>query len=136
MSHVVWDIETQTHTLFKRKASPWHPQNFVVSSGYKRAKGEPVYIRHADGRMPQGWFTQMLAGTKVLVGFNIAFDLLWALQEQENLDAWMDWIAKGGQVWDVQLVESVLDGMVQEPHRRSLKELAALSGGPTTMTEA
>lgn len=135
MSYVVWDIETQTHTLFKRKASPWHPENFIVASGYKRAKGDPVYIRHAGGQMPKDWFTQMLTGTRVLVGFNISFDLLWALQEQENLDAWMDWIAKGGQVWDVQLAEYLLDGMVQESHMLSLNEVAPRYGGTTKVDE-
>src|SRR5690606_24604650 len=135
MSYVVLDLETQTHTLFKRKASPWHPDNFIVSAGYKKAKSDPVYLRHTNRKLPEGWFAEALKGTNILVGFNIGFDLLWILQDPDNLEVWMDWIAKGGQVFDCQLAEYLLDGMVQESHMLSLNEVAPRYGGTTKVDE-
>lgn len=136
MTHTVWDLETGTHTLFKRKASPWHPDNFIVATGWKRAKQDPewLYTNKAAG-LPADWFTSMLKGTRILVGFNIGFDLLWALQDPANLDAWMDWIANGGQIWDCQLAEYLLEGMVQESHMLSLNEVAPRYGGTTKVDE-
>lgn len=136
MTHTVWDLETQTHTLFKRKASPWHPDNFIVATGWKRAKQDPewLYTNKAAG-LPADWFTSMLKGTRILVGFNIGFDLLWALQDPANLDAWMEWIANGGQIWDCQLAEYLLEGMVQESHMLSLNEVAPRYGGTTKVDE-
>lgn len=136
MTHVVWDLETQTNSLFKRKASPWHPDNFIVATGWKRTSQEPGWhYTNKAGGLPEDWFTSMLEGTRILVGFNIGFDLLWALQEQRNLDAWMAWIAKGGQVWDVQLAEYLLEGMVQEAQMLSLNEVAPRYGGTTKVDE-
>jgi DNA polymerase I - 3''-5'' exonuclease and polymerase domains len=137
MSHTVWDLETGTRTLFKRKASPWHPENFIVATGWKRAKQEPDwhYTSSKAVPLPEDWFTSMLEGTRILVGFNIGFDLLWALQDKRNLEAWMDWIAKGGQIWDCQLAEYLLDGMVQEAQMLSLNEVAPRYGGTTKVDE-
>lgn len=136
MSYVVWDLETTIKSIFKRKASPWHPENFIVASGYRAKGADPVmlYTRTAGG-LPSDWFTRMLGSTRILVGFNIAFDLLWALQEKHNLDAWMEWVSNGGQVWDCQLAEYLLDGMVPESHMLSLNEVAVRYGGTTKVDE-
>lgn len=135
MKYCVWDIETQTHTLFKRKASPWHPDMFIVASGYKLGKSAPVALYHQDRALPEGWFTNMLKAADILVGFNIGFDLLHALQDQKNLVAWMDWIANGGQVWDCQLAEFLLEGMVREAQMLSLNEVAPRYGGSLKVDE-
>ena len=42
MTVLTYDLETCTETLFKRKASCFHPDNYIVASGFKR-DGEPVF---------------------------------------------------------------------------------------------
>lgn len=129
MTYCVWDVETTIKQSFKRKANPFDSANFVVMSGYKH-KGGAI---HGDyfglNKKPFDWFTKLLANTKILVGVNIKFDLLYALREQQNLEAWMDWVADGGNVWDCQLAEYLLNGMAQEEHMLSMDELAPRYGG-------
>jgi DNA polymerase I-like protein with 3'-5' exonuclease and polymerase domains len=134
MSYTVWDCETTIRTSFKRKANPFDPANYVVMSGYKREKGEVVgdYFGRMgadNGALPEGWFSKLLAGSTLLVGQNIKFDLLYALREEPNHKAWMQWVAGGGNVWDCQLAEYLLEGMAQEHHMLSMDELAPRYGG-------
>lgn len=133
MSYVIWDEETTIKSLNKRKASPFHPENHVVVSGWKR-KGMPAPVADYFGRVrPTGdWFTKLLEGTKMLVGFNIKFDLLHAIyskEDQGNYEAWRNWVAEGGQIWDCQLAEYLLHGMSQENQMLSLDEVAPRYGG-------
>src|SRR5690606_4256827 len=74
-------------------------------------------------------------GVKLLVGFNIKFDLLHALQDSDNVEAWMDWVAGGGMVWDCQLAEYLLNGMGQKDHMLSLDEVAPRYGGSVKVDE-
>ena len=135
MTYCIWDVETTIRASFKRKANPFDPENFVVMSGWKRKGGEVVgeYFGRAGAQggagLPQGWFTKLLAGTKLLVGANIKFDILYAIRDPANLLAWMDWVAAGGMVWDVQLAEYLLEGMEPKAHMMALDELAPRYGG-------
>ncbi len=135
MTYAVWDVETSTKASYKRKANPFDPDNYIVASGYKLADGkvEGLYFGRL-GKKPFDWFTRLLTG-KLLVGFNIKFDLLHALREPQNLEAWMQWVAEGGNVWDCQLAEYLLRGMPQESHMMSLDEVAPLYGGNVKFDE-
>ncbi|CAB1282929.1 DNA polymerase I, phage-associated [Xylella phage Cota] len=130
MTYVVWDVETTIKTYNKRKASPFHPENHIVASGFKR-KGMTKAVADYFGRKrPEGdWFRKLLAGTKMLVGFNIKFDLLHALRDEDNYTAWVEYVANGGRVWDCQLAEYLLHGMEREHHMLSLDEVAPRYGG-------
>lgn len=73
---------------------------------------------------------------KVMVGFNIKFDLLHAIYaDKENLDAYMEWIVAGGQLWDCQLAEYLLGGMLPEVQILSLDEVAPKYGGVVKVDE-
>lgn len=135
MTYCTWDIETTTRTSFKRKANPFDEQNFVVMSGYKYKDGKPVPEYFGRDKKPFDWFTKLLDGNTILVGQNIKFDLLYALREPQNLDAWMDWVAKGGNVWDIQLAEYLLNGMGQEDHMLSMDLMAPRYGGNLKIDE-
>ena len=39
--YMVFDLETENHTLCGRKASPFDPRNFIVATVY-RIKDEPI----------------------------------------------------------------------------------------------
>ena len=141
MTYTVMDLETTTRSSFKRKANPFDPENYVVMSGWQH-KGGPVvgeYFGRAGAQggpgLPADWFTKLLPGTKFLVGANIKFDLLYALQDPQNLLAWMDWVAEGGNVWDIQLAEYLLQGMAPASHMLSLDEMAPDYGGNVKFDE-
>lgn len=131
-----WDTETTTKTSFKRKANPFDSANWVVTHGFKSA-GNPLVTEHRFGksRPPTGWLAPVLEGTKLLCGFNIKFDLLHALQDQENLYLWMDYVAKGGRVWDCQQAEYLLNGMGMKDQMLSLDEVAPRYGGNVKVDE-
>ncbi len=128
----VWDTETQTHTLNKRKGSPWHPDNYVVMHGWIDLVGEweeAPLVRYTGGRLPGGWFKEVLNGANVLVGFNIKFDVLHAIQDPQNWEAWRQWVVAGGRIWDCQLAEYLLESQSRESHMLSLNEVALKYGG-------
>ena len=140
MTYVVFDLETSTKTSFKRKGNPFDPDNFIVMSGWKRKGGEVVgeYFgrrgKPGEGAgLPADWFAKLLAGTKLLVGQNIKYDILYALMDPvnraANLEAWMAFVAEGGNVWDCQLAEYLLEGMEPSVHMMSMDELAPRYGG-------
>lgn len=125
-----WDIETDTHSLNKRKASPWHPDATVVVHGWRTHTGEQ-HLHYFGTNAQDGWLLPVLEGTKFLAGFNIKFDVLHAIAPRfpKNLKAWMAWVAGGGMVWDCQLAEYLLNGMGQQDQMLSLDEVAPRYGG-------
>ena len=135
MSITTWDIETTTHSSFKRKANPFDSRNWTVVHGWKRKDQQVEHYRFGDDRPKPGWLKPLLVGTKLLVGMNIKFDLLHALQDPENLDAWMEYVANGGNVWDIQLAEYLLCGMGQPNQMLSLDEIAPRYGGNVKIDE-
>lgn len=129
-----WDIETTTRSAFKRKATPFGGLNRVVVHAWQD-KGPVEYVFGGKQELKPGWLVPVLQGCTLLAGFNIKFDLLHALQDGNNLDAWMTWVAEGGQVWDCQLAEYLLNGMAQAEHMLSLDEVAPRYGGTIKFDE-
>lgn len=131
-----WDTETTIKTSFKRKANPFDKHNWVVTHGWKEKGDASVKeYRFGHSRPPAGWFLELLSGTRILAGFNIKFDLLHALQDAENLAGWMKYVADGGNVWDCQLAEYLLNGMGQKDQMLSLDEVAPRYGGNVKVDE-
>lgn len=129
-------METSIKASYKRKANPFDNANYVVASGWKR-KGDPTvhFDYFGDLAPPANWFIKLLDGTKILVGQNIKFDILYAIRDPANRKAWMRWVADGGIVWDIQLAEYLLEGMAQHSHMLSLDELAPMYGGNVKFDE-
>ena len=141
MSYVSFDTETTVTTLHKRKASPFSPENWVVTAGFKH-KGEVVKERRfGDARPEDGWLTDILYNSKrekvkLIIGFNIRFDLMHAIHNNpKNLDMWMEYVAEGGQVWCCQLAEYLLNGQSQDSQMLSLDETAPRYGGNVKVDE-
>lgn len=136
MSYVVFDLETTVGTLAKRKASPFLQKNKIVAAGWKRQYGEVHGLYDKDGLNPDDWFPKLLMGTKLLVGVNIKFDLLYILTRSDvAYAAWMDWVEAGGNVWDGQLAEYLLRGQEQSAHMLSMDEMVVDYGGNTKVDE-
>lgn len=135
MTYGSWDIETTITTHMKRKGSPFCDDNWVVTHAFKKKGGQVEEYRFGSKRPGPGWLVPVLKDIKLLIGFNIKFDLLHALQDSVNLDAWMEYVAGGGMVWDCQLAEYLLEGMGQRHHMLSLDETAPRYGGNVKVDE-
>lgn len=135
MTYTTWDTETTIKTSFKRKANPFDTDNWVVTHAFKNKGGKVEEYRFGNSRPSAGWFKRVLSNTRLLVGFNIKFDLLHALQDADNLAAWMEYVAGGGMVWDCQLAEYLLEGMSQDNQMLSLDEVAPRYGGNVKVDE-
>lgn len=136
--YIVMDVETTITQYMKRKASPFTDENWIVAAGHKVDR-DPVAGHYWGVNQigSRGYLKDMLAtyNPRYLVGFNFKFDLLWLCRFKEDYEAYMQWVADGGQVWDVQLAEYLLDGMVQESQMLSLDEVAPRYGGETKIDE-
>ena len=117
-----FDLETGTQTLNKRKASHLHPDNYIVASGFKLGDGETFgdyYHAPSPVNFPD------LTGVKLLVGQNIKFDLLWTW-EYPDLQAFLK---RGGKIWDTQLAEYLIEGMVPSSQMASMNQMVEKYGG-------
>jgi DNA polymerase-1 len=136
LSYVVFDVETSIGAYMKRKASPFLDSNIVVCSGWKRQGDKEVTGEYfGRGPKPFEWFAKLLEGTTLLVGQNIKFDLLHALREPQNLEAWMTFVANGGNVWDCQIAEYLLRGMEPTSHMLAMDEMVTAYGGNLKIDE-
>ena len=122
----VLDLETTIKSYAKRKASPFHPDNWVVMGGWA-TKADPTprgrrYAQFRQGDLTDD-FIRLQPGTRFLVGQNIKFDILHIIKDDRAFKAWMKYVADGGMVWDLQLAEYVLEGLDQASHMLSMDEL-------------
>jgi DNA polymerase I-like protein with 3'-5' exonuclease and polymerase domains len=126
MSVLTFDLETGTNTLAKRRASPFHPDNYIVAAGFKRDDGVPTGSYYASQQASRDNYAIPFADTDtLLVGFNIKFDLLWSWHREELLE----FFKRGGQIWDCQYVEYLLEGQTQFSQMISMDECVERYGG-------
>lgn len=129
MKYMVYDLETQTHEYTKRKASPWHPDNYIVAAGWKVRGDEQASY---DYMPTQGkYFLKIPKDIKLLVGFNLKFDLLWQWDNPE-LKAFFK---RGGKIWDCQYVEYLLAGQDARFQWADLGSTAVRYGGTKKIDE-
>ena len=134
--YCVLDIETSIHTSYKRKANPFDPNNIIVALGYKFQGEKNVGEYYGRlGKRPFDYFTKILDQTNLLVAFNGKFDLLYLLREPQNYAAWQEWVVNGGQLFDCQLAEYLLQGMDQTSHMLSLEDVSIKYGGTLKVDE-
>lgn len=137
-AYTIIDLETTIKFSYKRKANPFDPENWIVMAGALEAEqewGKAYYYLNREESHKHGWFRSLLKRTKLLVGFNFKFDIHHLIQCPENYEAWMDWVANGGQVWDCQLAEYLLNGMGAQDQYLSLDEVAPRYGGNLKVDE-
>lgn len=131
--YLAFDTETSIHSSYKRKADPFNPLNWVVYVGHKHSVDGQLHMqRHANKKESMGWFGRLLEATwpAVLTGFNEKFDILHGIaQDPWSYAVYQKWIVAGGQLWDCQLAEYLLEGMLPEAQMLSLDEVAPKYGG-------
>jgi DNA polymerase I-like protein with 3'-5' exonuclease and polymerase domains len=162
----IWDTETSITEEYKRTANPFTTTNYIVAQANARFKlGDrkmpprgtrvsSVYypdVLEADASrddriaackkaMGDDWFIKLLEGTKMLVGHNVKFDILYALgsphcNREKNRRAWMKWVVAGGTIWDTMLVEYLLEGQADEAQFIDLGTTAVKHGGNAKLDE-
>lgn len=135
----VIDLETTINSSYKRKANPFDERNWVVMAGWcSKEYPYPTSCRYVQSNQAHDWFNTLLSpsmGLNLIVGANIKFDLLHLLKQPDTLAAWMAYVARGGNVWDIQLAEYLLDGQAQSSHMLSLDDMAVRYGGDTKVDE-
>lgn len=136
-AYITIDLETSVKKSFKRTGNPFDPDNKIVYAGWAVGKEGGALMQRFANDMPRGWFGAMLRKywPQLLVGQNIKYDLLYLTRWQEDLDVYMEWVAAGGNLWDDQLAEYLLNGMTQADHMLSMDELAPRYGGDLKFDE-
>jgi DNA polymerase-1 len=132
MTALTFDLETCTATLNKRKASPFHPDNYIVASGFKRDDSE-VWGHYfpSQAESKERYSIPITEEDDLLIGFNIKFDLLYSWDRPE-LQAF---IKRGGRIWDCQYVEYLLEGHRQHAQMASMDGVIESYGGTLKIDE-
>lgn len=128
MKAVVFDAETNilNKTIGKMKASPFYPDNDITLGCFFDSDTNVYYyldkkkfgFNHANVK-------SVFAKYDILVGHNIKFDLLYLRKNYNQL--YLDWVSKGGSVWDTQIVEYLLSGQTHTYPK--LDDLSVKYGG-------
>jgi DNA polymerase-1 len=129
MTYMVMDSETETRVHLKRKASRWHPDNYVVAHGWKFRGDKQCSYEYFDG--PGDNFIRIPENVTLLVGFNLKFDMLW---QWDNPDL-QAFFKRGGKIWDCQYAEYLIHGMNQTYHYADLNSTAPKYGGTEKIDE-
>ena len=107
MKPIVFDAETNilNKTIGKMKASPFYPDNDIVLGCFYDSESVVYhYISQPDTEAVGKIFQEY----DMIVGHNIKFDLLYLRKNYNEL--YLDWLKRGGTVWDTQIVEYLLSG--------------------------
>lgn len=126
---MVYDLETQTTPYLGRKASPFHPDNYIVAAGWK-FQGDKQCSWDYNPK-PCKYHMKIPENVTLLVGFNLKFDLLW---QWDNPDL-KAFFKRGGRIWCCQYAEYLLKGQDQRFHYASLTETAPRYGGTEKIDE-
>lgn len=128
----VFDLETETHSSYKRKASPFDERNWVVARGWKN-QGDTVCSWTYHPTHDRTTTLEIEDHITMLVGFNIKYDLLWEMaQGNESLRRFYK---RGGRVWCCQYAEYLLRAQHPDAHMASLNDTAPKYGGTTKIDE-
>lgn len=130
--YMVFDLETETHSPFKRKGNPFSPDNWVVMRGWK-CQGDPRGYMTYHPTLDRTSTLHIPADVNYLVGFNIKFDLLWEMA-QGNSELWR-FFQRGGKIWDCQYVEYLLGGHGQDVQMVALDDIIEAYGGRRKIDE-
>lgn len=103
-----FDLETTISSSIHGPDGKFHENDFVTviygnsTTSVKAEHNENGYKR----RLPQECLSIIL-GSEVLIGHNIKFDLNYIWNNNPEIH---EWLYKGGQIWDTQLVEYLISG--------------------------
>lgn len=126
MRYLILDLETQTHTRFKRKANPFLPENYIVARGWK-VEGDTQCSAEFYDDVDSVKSLHIPDDVGVIVAHNAKFELLYEMRfSSESLHAFFK---RGGRIWCTQYAEYLLNAQQQKFHMNSLDQIAPAYGG-------
>lgn len=130
--YLVFDEEVENHHSYKRFASPFDTQNWIVARGWKLQGDKqcswtyhPEHDRTSVLHIPDD--------VTMLVGFNIKFDLLWEMAQENR--ALHEFFKRGGKIWCGQYAEYLLRGQTKDSHMVSMDQIIENYGGRVKIDE-
>jgi DNA polymerase-1 len=124
--YLVFDSETQTHQSHKRKANPFHPENYVVMRGWKKQGDTRASMEYFNGKTKDNYL-RIPDDVTVLVGHNIKFDLLYEMcNDNPDLKAFYK---RGGRVWCTQYGYYLVNAQSQRSQMAAMDNIIEEYGG-------
>ena len=130
--YMIFDLETETNSAYKRKANCFLNDNWVVMRGWK-VQGDKCGSAEYFPKHNRTSYLKIPDDVDMLVGLNIKFDLLWELA-QGNKDL-RRFFKRGGKIWCCQYAEYLLGGAEQSVHMVSMDQIVEKYGGRTKVDE-
>ena len=130
--YLVFDLETETHSSHKRKASCFDQRNWVVARGWKK-QGEHICSWTYHPVHDRTSYLSIPADATLLIGHNIKFDLMWE-QAQNNPDMHA-FFKRGGKIWCTQYAEYLLNAQHPDSQMCALTDIAPKYGGTKKIDE-
>lgn len=123
MRYLIFDLETENHTVYKRFSSPFVPQNYVVARGWKLQGDTQCSWEYFTE--PHKKYLHIPDDVTLLVGHNIKFDLMyeWANPELQAF------FKRGGRIWDTQYAEYLIEAMAPNSHMVAMDDIVERYGG-------
>lgn len=132
MAYKVFDLETETHSSHKRKASCFDKRNWVVARGWKMQNDQKCSWSYHPTFDRSSYLT-IEPHCTLLIGFNIKFDLMWEMA-QNNPDL-LAFFQRGGKIWDCQYAEYLLNAQHPDSQMCALTDVAPKYGGTKKIDE-
>lgn len=124
--YLVFDSETETHQSHRRKANPFHPENYVVMRGWKQ-QGDTRATMQVFPSKTQDNYLKIPAAVTVLVGHNLKFDLLYEMANNNpDLKAFFK---RGGRIWCTQYAEYLINAQQQKYQMCAMDDIIESYGG-------
>lgn len=130
MKYLILDEETQIHASHKRKANPFHPDNYIVWRGWKKegdARCTADFFPSKGAVIPMT--DEFLADVDVIVAHNAKFEMLYEMQMPEGRAALIRFFNRGGRIWCTQYAEYLLQGMQRKYHMCAMDSIIESYGG-------
>ncbi len=131
MAYLVFDLETENHTIRKRLGNPFDPKNYVVARGWKK-QGDPrcSYEYFSE---PSPSTLEISKDVTLLVGHNIKYDLLYEMSLSNQ--SLRDFFKRGGRIWCGQYAEYLLNGQQRSSQMVSMDQIIEKYGGRKKIDE-
>jgi len=130
--YLVFDLETENITSFKRFASPFDERNWVVARGWKK-QGDSQCSWTYHPTNDRSTYIRIPTDVDLLVGLNIKFDLIWEMASG-NPDL-IAFFKRGGKIWCCQYAEYLINGQVPEKQMVSMDQIIEGYGGRKKIDE-
>lgn len=124
-SILTFDIEADNREHYGRFASQFCPDNYIVAIGWNYNGGMVSHRYYNSKEEVPKQVMPDLTNVRLIVGHNIKYDLLWIWDDPE----FVAFLERGGEVYDTQYGEYLINGMTKDVHMNAMNDVALKYGG-------